>query len=72
MRIVFAKSTTSVGGPHGAIYDLQKGQPYVADHPVVVAHPDLFSDSPTFAMTARGFEVVEQATAAPGEKRRGR
>ena len=72
MRIVFAKSTMSIGGAHGAIYDLEGGRAYSADHPAVVARPELFSDTPTFAMTARGFEVVEQATSAPGEKRRGK
>ena len=55
---------------------LQTDMVYVAfrsDHPVVKEHPELFSDSPTWAMSPRGMvEVVEQATAAPGEKRRTR
>ena len=72
MVIVFAKSTMSVGGAHGGIYDLEKGAPYSSDHPAVVAHPECFSDSPTFAHSGRGYVEVEQATAAPGEKRRGR
>lgn len=73
MTIVFAKSTMSVGGAHGGIYDLLRGQPYSTDHPAVQAHPECFADSPTFAYTDRGYvEVVEQASAAPGEKRRGR
>ena len=72
MTIVFAKSTMSVGGAHGGIYDLLRGHPYSSDHPAVVAHPECFSDSPTFAHTPRGYEVVEQATSAPGEKRRGK
>lgn len=73
MRIVFAKSTMSVGGAHGGIYDLLRGLAYSSDHPAVVAHPECFADSPTFAHTDRGYvEVVEQATAAPGEKRRGK
>lgn len=72
MTIVYAKSTMSVGGAHGGIYDLKAGEPYRSDHPAVVSHPECFSDSPTWAHSSRGFEVVEQATAAPGEKRRGR
>ena len=40
------------------------------DH-VVVARPDLFSDTPTVVVRAVGDPppVVEQATAGPGEKR---
>jgi hypothetical protein len=74
MRIVYAKSTTSVTTGIGLIHRLTRGDAWDADDPVVEAHPDMFSETPTFVNTsARGWvEFVEQATAAPGEKRRRR
>ena len=50
------------------------GTAWYADHPLVVHNPDAFSDDPTEVLP-RGWKpdpVVEQATAAPGEKRTAR
>ena len=71
MKIVFANvGNTSVGAPNGGVHRLVKGEPWDADDPLVNAHPELFSDAPLrVRTTTRGFVDVEQATAAPGEKR---
>lgn len=46
-----------------AIVVLDTTKVYADDHPWVKAHPELFTDL--------DLEVVEAATAAPGERRRG-
>jgi len=70
MKIVYAKSTTSVGSEHGLIHRLTMGEAWDGNDPVVVSHPTLFSDDPVLVKTSRGVEVVEMATAVPGEKRK--
>lgn len=65
-NIKFCTSTCSVV-VNGVPYSLLAGQAWVADDPVVLAHPKLFTDLPTWVYTING--PVEQATAAPGEKR---
>lgn len=47
---------------------LEPGHPWAADDPFVKARPDLFSDEPT-AINRTSPPPVEQATAAPGERR---
>lgn len=70
MRIVYAKSTTSIGGPNGLTYQLIAGEAWNADDPVVVSHPGFFSELPLRVRSSSdGWLPVEQATAAPGEKR---
>lgn len=67
-RYVFASASVSVRVP-GETYPVpvRRGEVWYAEDPFVKAHPDLFSDDPP---RARGSEPeVEQATAAPGEKR---
>jgi hypothetical protein len=69
-RYVFAIDTVAVrtsDSPYPT--RVHRGEVWHADHPFVVAHPDLFSDThPT--PHPRGWEpAVEQATAAPGELR---
>ena len=72
MRIVYANQTTTVTTGAGFVA-LSKGEPWDADDPFVVDHPECFSDAPTRVQTSRrGWTDVEQATAAPGEKRRTR
>jgi hypothetical protein len=44
-----------------------EGEPWDADDPFVAKHPEHFSDDP--GRSLRGSGRVEQATAAPGEKR---
>jgi hypothetical protein len=70
VKIVYAKTTTSVGGQNGMIQRLTVGEPWNADDPLVIARPDLFSPEPVRVQTSQGWQVVEQATAAPGEKRK--
>lgn len=72
MSIVFAAAACSVR--HGAqVIRLQPGDPWAADDPFVMARPDLFASAPPFVhrTTAAGVvsAPVEQATAAPGERR---
>jgi hypothetical protein len=63
-RIVYAAAQCSVRHNNMTIR-LMPGDPWDASDPFVRARPDLFSDVP--AMVHR--TVVEQATAAPGERR---
>lgn len=71
MRLAWPVATTSTTGPNGGIHRLEEGIPWDADDPLVKHRPHLFTDEPTRVMTSvRGMAVVEQATAAPGEKRR--
>ena len=75
MRVVFAVADASVTDPSsGAPGMIRKGTHWSADDPVVKAHPDLFSDDPRWGMAysiePEGWnDPVEQATAAPGERR---
>ena len=64
----FAKSSGFVNvGAEGVSFELVAGRAYTIDHPAVRQYPHLFSDEPT-VYDWHG-PVVEQATAAPGEKR---
>lgn len=75
MNAVYAKSTASVALPDGAVVGVQEGSHWSADDPIVQAHPDLFSDDARFGMLFSrplqpdDYPPVEQATAAPGERR---
>lgn len=69
MKIVYANTDTSVGGPNGGVHRLNKGEPWDADDQLVKHRPEFFSDSPLKVRTSFGWSPVEQATAAPGEKR---
>jgi hypothetical protein len=71
MPYVFAKYTTTIGGPHGGTWSITEGEVWDADDPVVKGRPDAFAKTPVRVRTSQGHrEVVEQATAAPGERRR--
>jgi len=72
MKIRYATSTCVVAHA-GLRITLQAGEAWDADDPLVAANPDMFSARP---LTVRGTAAtglvdrpVEQATAAPGEKR---
>lgn len=72
MQIVFATGTAVVTMEGGWTLRVEHGSHWPADDPVVISHPGLFSEDPRYGISAsRPFEqpVVEQATAAPGEKR---
>lgn len=72
MNLVFANASCSITDGNGMIYQLRRGEPWDADDPLVVSRPTFFSKVPVTARSSRvgsGFVDVEQATAAPGEKR---
>jgi hypothetical protein len=62
----YATTTASVGYGDGLIR-LYAGDAWWADDPFVRAHPGFFADLPPKVHSTTG--RVEQATAAPGEKR---
>lgn len=73
MSVVFVKESASTA-VEGRRVRLQKDEAWDADDPVVKARPDLFVDRPERVMVstekpARTASPIEQATAAPGEKR---
>ena len=74
MDLVFATTTMRVELPTGGFGVIQKGTHWPADDPIVRAHPGVFSSDPRFGLNfsrePAGYDApVEQATAAPGEKR---
>lgn len=64
-------TTACVIGWHGQEIHLRANTVWPADDPFVKAHPELFADSPEIVESSTGavYRGVEQATAAPGEKR---
>lgn len=80
MQVVYVRVDSAVVTlPSGTPWTLMKGQHYPADDPVVTANPGMFSSDPRYGVTWTGEppaemaqppDDVEQATAAPGEKRR--
>lgn len=75
MDVVYAKGTAVVMTPDGGRHTVQGGQHWPADDPVVRANPTLFSADPRYGVSFStpprelAEPPVEQATAAPGEKR---
>jgi hypothetical protein len=75
MDVVYARSSAQVMTPDGGRHMVQMGQHWPADDPVVAAQPDLFSPDPRFGVrystppAELAEPPVEQATAAPGERR---
>lgn len=74
MDIVYATTTTMVAVPGGGQVRVAKGTHWPASDPVVVAQPSLFSDDARYGLNftaePEGYRApVEQATAAPGERR---
>jgi hypothetical protein len=75
MEIVYAKYDGNVQTPDGALTPVFVGQHWRASDPVVKASPDMFSADPRFGLCGYGTPAadelppVEQATAAPGERR---
>tara|TARA_R110000868_G_scaffold380056_1_gene646042 strand:+ start:790 stop:1005 length:216 start_codon:yes stop_codon:yes gene_type:complete len=64
-------SSSALVGWQGQTLHLRAGSVWRADDPFVKAHPDMFSDAPDVLESSSGvtYRPVEQATAAPGEKR---
>ena len=76
MNVVYATYSAQVATPDGGRWNVQGGQHWPAGDPVVAAAPaGLFSPDPRYGVSfsAPPDELreapVEQATAAPGEKR---
>lgn len=77
MDIVFASTTAIVSHPEtGASVAVNHGTHWPADDPVARAYPNFFTPDPRFGLSSSrplgvdGYPVaVEQATAAPGERR---
>jgi hypothetical protein len=69
-KIRFARATTSLRS-RGSKYPTQVhvGEAWHADHPLVIDHPDAFSDTPPVVFPTGWTPTVEQASAAPGETR---
>lgn len=70
-RFVFALDTTSVR-VDGLPITVRRGEARHRSDPVVRAHPEMFADEPVVVSVFPGWKPdaeVEQATAAPGEKR---
>lgn len=72
---VFARETVAVR-INSCPVPVVQGAAFHRSDPVVAVHPELFSDTPVIVHRTPGYEfpapVVEQATAAPGERRTGR
>ena len=72
--VVYARDTASVSF-EGAQTVVHKGSHWAATDPLVAQYPHLFSPDPRYGMRytvepdGYGDAPVEQATAAPGEKR---
>jgi hypothetical protein len=76
MDVVYVKYDANVPVGGGALRTVLRGQHWPADDPVVKAMPDAFSPDPRYGIQWTGSPPpelaeapVEQATAAPGEKR---
>lgn len=70
-RIVYAKAT-AVLAHAGDRVRIGAGELWDGDDPLVTRYPDMFVDAPNVVRstaTENGYTEVEQATAAPGEKR---
>ena len=62
---IVAAREAFTAGYNGGTLDIRKGDLFEASHPFVKAHPELFTE----ARVHWSAPHVEQATAAPGEKR---
>jgi hypothetical protein len=76
MDVVFATETASLTSPDGSSVLVRKGTHWSADDPLVRAYPGVFAADPRYGLSWTGppppemsEPPVEQATAAPGEKR---
>jgi hypothetical protein len=76
VNVVYAVESGSLITPDGGTVSVRKGTHWSAADPVVQAHPDWFSADARYGLSWSGEPPaemrdapVEQATAAPGEKR---
>jgi hypothetical protein len=76
MDHVFAITSTVIGSPQGTVR-IHEGEAWASDDPIVAANPSLFGEKPTKlrrttqapAWVPQEEAPVEEATAAPAEKR---
>ena len=66
---ILAARDSFIGEIKGQVMDIRKGDLFEADHPAVAKWPDLFEPVTMRFPVDRKSGKVEQATAAPGEKR---
>lgn len=64
---VFANTDSLVSDCEGGLRLLTVNEPFAADHPIVLAHPEMFNASPH--LRDGDYGTVESATANPGERR---
>jgi hypothetical protein len=78
MDIVYATTTAYIPLTDGGRILVRAGSHWPADDPVVVAQPSIFSADPRYGLSFTAEPIdekrapeppIEQATAAPGEKR---
>ena len=75
MDVVYAKDTAQIPTEDCGLVLVHKGEHWPASDPVVKAAPTLFSTDPRYGMRYSAEPAgytdppVEQATAAPGERR---
>ena len=70
MRIVYARDTLATGTADGLTVSLVAGDPWDAADPLVRQRPELFGpEPPPQSIRRTAAPVIEQATAAPGERR---
>jgi hypothetical protein len=67
MAVVIVRDSAAVSDGTGGIVTLHRGDAWDSEHPVVKLHPDCFTDQ--VPPERRGTRNIEQATAAPGERR---
>lgn len=72
--IVIATADASVADAEGMPVTIRRGEAWRADDDVVARFPGMFTDDPSAARSTQPSRSlrgrVEQATAAPGERRR--
>ena len=69
-RSLFVAITSGVTAMPGSTLVVRRGDTFWSDHPAVKRNPDWFKPfSPTYETPGYKESLVEQATAAPGEKR---
>lgn len=68
MKLLYAQSNCQLAGPDGVPWNIAENSVWTADHPLVRLHSWAFSDRPT-RVNGEQYHPVEQATAAPGERR---
>lgn len=65
---VYANTDCVVRYGGGRVH-LRKGEAWLASDPFVKARPEFFAKAPTVVKQSSAKGLVEQATAAPGERR---